>query len=357
MGWDAKRDRWNGYDSKEYNAVVSEYNELEEMKRLADRAQAKVEEGDEDDKDGGAKYEEETDMGRQQSTSTRNLRLREDTAKYLLNLDLDSAKYDPKTRSMVDSGATADQAAALVAEEGFMKASGDAAEFAKAQKYAWETQERGGKNKLHLQANPTSGEFLRKKELQEAETRKAAQKKALLDKYGTQEHLQNVPVVDAGITESERYVEYDERGKIKGASETVAKSKYPEDIFTNNHTTVWGSWWSNFQWGYACCHSTVKNSYCTGDAGKQAIEDSTKVRTGVAAIDASDTQPRIRELKIQEEAGSGTKNGESVPAIKKRTLEEMTGGITEAEIDEYRRKKQQADDPMAKMRINDEVVH
>ena len=32
--------------------------------------------------------------------SVRNLRVREDTAKYLLNLDLNSAYYDPKTRSM-----------------------------------------------------------------------------------------------------------------------------------------------------------------------------------------------------------------------------------------------------------------
>merc|ERR1712072_1541724 len=35
------------------------------------------------------------------STGTvRNLRIREDTAKYLLNLDLESAYYDPKSRSM-----------------------------------------------------------------------------------------------------------------------------------------------------------------------------------------------------------------------------------------------------------------
>ena len=30
----------------------------------------------------------------------RNLRIREDTAKYLRNLDPNSAHYDPKTRSM-----------------------------------------------------------------------------------------------------------------------------------------------------------------------------------------------------------------------------------------------------------------
>lgn len=34
------------------------------------------------------------------SGSVRNLRIREDTAKYLLNLDANSAHYDPKSRSM-----------------------------------------------------------------------------------------------------------------------------------------------------------------------------------------------------------------------------------------------------------------
>ncbi len=32
--------------------------------------------------------------------TVRNLRLREDTAKYLFNLDLQSAHYDPKTRTL-----------------------------------------------------------------------------------------------------------------------------------------------------------------------------------------------------------------------------------------------------------------
>ena len=34
--------------------------------------------------------------------TVRNLRLREDTAKYLLNLDEKSAAYNPKTRSMME---------------------------------------------------------------------------------------------------------------------------------------------------------------------------------------------------------------------------------------------------------------
>jgi hypothetical protein len=48
-------------------------------------------------------------------------------------------------------------------------------------------QERGDKNKLPLQANPTSGKIMRRNELREVDETKAARAKALADKYGTQE--------------------------------------------------------------------------------------------------------------------------------------------------------------------------
>lgn len=374
LGWDAKRDRWNGYDAEQYRNVTEEWEEFENLKKKLKGGEAegdgqKLLIGDHEQRPDGeeeeAKYAEESDMGRQQSTATRNLRIREDTAKYLLNLDLDSAKYDPKTRSMVDMGAQADQAAALVAEDNFMRASGDAAEFERAQQYAWESQERGDKNKTHLQANPTSGEYFRRKETEESHTKREAQRKMLLEKYGGEQHLQPSQLRDMAVVENERYVEYDETGAIKGAPKAEAKSKYPEDKFLNNHTSVWGSWWSNFQWGYACCHSTVKNSYCTGEDGKRAFEEAKQIRTGGVLEDV----PYMNATGLAED--NGTEIGEreepvenkkidgrlEAAAAKKRTLTEMKGGVSEEELEAYKRSRALTDDPMAKLLGTDELLH
>lgn len=56
---------------------------------------------------------------------------------------------------------------------------------------------------------------------------------------------------------------------------SIPRSKYEEDVFINNHTTVWGSWWKDHHWGYKCCKQTIRNSYCTGAAGIEAAEAST----------------------------------------------------------------------------------
>ncbi|KAJ0593607.1 putative pre-mRNA-splicing factor SLU7 [Helianthus annuus] len=41
---------------------------------------------------------------------------------------------------------------------------------------------------------------------------------------------------------------------------------HKENVYVNNHTEVWGSWWKDHQWGYKCCKQLLRNSYCTGEA-------------------------------------------------------------------------------------------
>ncbi|KAG5924175.1 mRNA splicing protein [Claviceps capensis] len=352
MGWDAKRDRWNGYDSKEYRNVVEDFNQMEELRKQSQKAQ-----NGEDDAEDGDKYAEENDMNKHQSTATRQLRIREDTAKYLLNLDLESAKYDPKTRSLVDAGATGGKAAELYAEEGFMRSSGEARDFETAQRYAWEAQERSGDTTQHLQANPTAGAFYRRKEQEETERMRAEREKELLGKYGG-ESQKPIPTAlrNMVVTESETYVEYDEAGLIKGAPRKAAKSKYPEDVLINNHTSVWGSWWSNFKWGYACCHSYVKNSYCTGEEGKAAWEAAERQRMGANLIEAATEGDGTQTQDEEEEEERGGKQEASDVNAKKRSRQEMLNGVSEAELDEYRRKRAAADDPMAKLLGQDQLL-
>ena len=183
----------------------------------------------------------------------------------------------------------------------------------------------------------------------------------LEDKYGIASAAMPSSLRDMALVESERYVEYDEKGAIKGAPKVVKKSKYPEDIMINNHTSVWGSWWSDFKWGYACCHSMTKNSYCTGEAGKAAFEEEAKLRTGGALIqdEAHQEQEAPKEItghkkgKVKEEMSL---NEPEKLAATKRTLDEMTGGVTEEDMEEYRRKRVAVNDPMAQFLGKDELL-
>ena len=63
---------------------------------------------DEENSEDEDKYVDDADMpgtkvDPKQRITVRNLRIREDVAKYLRNLDPNSAYYDPKTRSMRDN--------------------------------------------------------------------------------------------------------------------------------------------------------------------------------------------------------------------------------------------------------------
>lgn len=363
LGWDAKRDRWNGFDASEYREVIEDYEAVEAIRRQA----AKKENGEEEDEEGdedGDKYEAETDMGRKQATSTRNLRLREDTAKYLVNLDLESTKYDPKTRRMLEN--KGGDPNSLDADDGFAgKQSGDAGEFEKASTYAWETQERGDKDKIHIQANPTEAQLKRKRKAEEDIQKAEAKKKMLAEKYGVQDTStsnKTAQLAATGITSNERYVEYDERGRIKGEAEKKEKSMYPEDVYINNHTSVFGSWWKEGQWGYQCCHSVVKNSFCTGEEGKRAHEESEQFSRGLmiedTPVEVDGETAAAEEAREEKHIPNGVDRPEKqIQDESRRRMEELNaGGVTEAEMEKYRREKKNANDPMAKMLGKDELL-
>ncbi len=88
----------------------------------------------------------------------------------------------------------------------------------------------------------------------------------------------------------------------------------------NNHTAVWGSWYDagTSTWGYACCHSIIHVSYCSGKAGIDAAQAST-----AQALLASTAEPPEEETpKKVEQNYSKQRVGEGEVQLDKERLED-----------------------------------
>ena len=150
-----------------------------------------------------------------------------------------------------------------------------------------------------------------------------------------------------------------------------------QDVHPGNHTSVWGSFWHEGQWGYKCCYSFLKQAYCTGATGRDNFQ---------AVLAASTTTKAQEEELSKEEDEEATKKHKKkkkkkdkkkeedfetqvAKAMKKLDKEEKEADATkddrkrgynsleaqgsskaptEAEMEAYYRKRQRADDPMAK---------
>ncbi|CAK9824482.1 Pre-mRNA-splicing factor SLU7 [Anthophora retusa] len=333
MDYDGKRDRWAGYDPSQHRAIVEEYQKIEEAKRQMRAEKLNAEGNDEQDSDKDEdKYVDEVDMpgtkvDSKQRITVRNLRIREDTAKYLRNLDPNSAYYDPKTRSMRDNPYVGTEREVDYKGENFARFSGDTQRHANAQLFAWEAHERGVD--VHLLAEPTKLELLKQEYDKKRDELKDKARDSIINRYGGEEHLDALPS-SLLLAQTEQYVEYSRYGKIiKGQDRQVIRSKYEEDVYPNNHISVWGSYWHAGKWGYKCCHSFIKNSYCTGNAGKIAAE--------AAAIEVK----RIanEEQKYEEEKADSS-DEKSVSNDSSSDEEEKSKTIKKSKSSKKREKKQ-----------------
>lgn len=187
--------------------------------------------GDEssDNDDDEDKYVDDMDMvgtkvDASERYTVRNLRIREDTAKYLRNLDPNSAHYDPKTRSMRKNpyeGTGKSMEEVDYVGDNFIRISGDTVNHAKSTMFAWDAARKG--LDVHVLAEPTKLEALKS----EFETKKDAFKnemnKGILEKYGGEEHLE-APPRELLFSQTEDYVEYSRHGKVlNGEEQTIVR--------------------------------------------------------------------------------------------------------------------------------------
>ena len=100
--------------------------------------------------------------------------------------------------------------------------------------FAWEAYEHG--NDIHPLADPTKLEIMHKEFKVKKDDFQTDQKQSVLERYGGEEHL-DTPPKELLLAQTEEYVEYSRSGNVvKGQERAVAKSRYEEDVFTNNHT-------------------------------------------------------------------------------------------------------------------------
>ena len=85
------------------------------------------------------------------------------------------------------------------------------------------------------------------------------------------------------------------------------QSKYEEDVHINGHTSVWGSYFHRgaFRWGYADDHSLMRNTYCTGAAGRAANDEANELAAKtVAAAEARARDAEARAERLEEHCAS-----------------------------------------------------
>lgn len=408
LAFDAKRDQWLGYDPKEHAKTIARYDKIDEARKKlrmqevdkklqeaapaagadsnrkrtkkrqqsgADGADSGAAGGSESDSDSDSDSDDESEEdeefrdhdegpmftdrvarqggvgGAQMKTTVRNLRIREDTAKYLRNLNPNSAYYDPKTRSMRDNpNPELHPEDTTFAGDNVVRFTGDAQRLASAQLFAWEAYAKG--TDIHPLANPSQAEFLKT----QFEAKKAAlereKARKILDKYGGQAHLE-APSKELLLAQSEHYVEYARDGRVvKGLERAPVRSKYVEDARENNHTAVWGSWFDRAEhaWGYACCHAKVRKSYCTGEDGKRAVEDAAAVAMKTER-EAGEGQQMKQKTKL-EPTTTTVSGGES--GIRKRS--DMYGENVAPALDDRKLRKALRKAKKAKVKADAETT-
>ncbi|KAF5301514.1 hypothetical protein FQR65_LT08817 [Abscondita terminalis] len=234
----------------------------------------------------------------------------------------------------------------LYSGENFVRFTGDTQKHAKAQLFAWEAYEKGVD--VHLLAEPTKLELLQQEYDKKKDQFKSQVQKDVLERYGGEEHLQ-VPPKSLLMSQTEDYVEYSRSGKvIKGQEKQIVKSKYEEDVYINNHTSVWGSFWKGGQWGYKCCHSFIKNSYCLGEAGrlKEAINipviknEKEKVHESSEDSSTSSSSDNEQTEKTKRKSEKKKKKKMKRKEKKRKIKEEKKDGLTEALKAEEQSQKQ-----------------
>lgn len=403
LDFEGKHDRWNGYDVDNFKQVQNRYAKLEAARNAIkaekldsvlrqpkngdsrDHNSAIAADSDEDNLDDGSPRFGDgavvQETGGASKTTVRNLRIREDTAKYLYNLDLNSAYYDPKSRSMRgDPLPNVDPNDKDFLGDNFVRQSEDVSNLARVQLFNIRARD-AGRSMPHLQAEPSRAEAVFKQFESSKQKLHHKRNQKIIEKYGDASSHSKPDAAIQGVEETEAYVEYNNEGKIISKSKVIVPvSRYAEDVLDKNHTMVWGSYFKDNEWGYGCCYQLQRHSFCTGKEGREAAVETERemVRRTDEANERRDAKPLVdqwKQISRQREEHAAKANmppederGKRIQAENNARNDKSKGqntengskahdghvqlgicdAVTEQDLEQYRLQRHMADDPMAK---------
>ena len=136
------------------------------------------------------------------------------------------------------------------------------------------------------------------------------------------------------------------------------KSRYEEDVHIGNHSSVWGSYWEAGSWGFACCKSTIKASYCLKSKDDpEPAEDEPKLHRSSLVPDIIKTRRRSSDKGLDEEQSTPFRRCSLVPeAVKRRSVGDSelpppaappaeSDSSSDSSSDDERKKKKKAKTP------------
>lgn len=232
-----------------------------------------------------SKLENKT-RGMDAKMKTWNVRVREDTAKYLLNLDTESAFYDPKTRAMRENPFPDKKPGVdvIYAGDNVWKASGAVSSIAQSQLFAWDAASHGAD--VHLQANPTQAALMKEQFEQRKAAVKELQKKKLEETYGKGSNTSTVSSTASGeqiLQATEAFIEYGLDGQPIQVTKTKHLSIADSTMHVINlfgHSSCWGSFFDKetMRWGYACCKSLEYAIECVKSSEQQGQPQTKRIK-------------------------------------------------------------------------------
>ena len=322
LDYEGKRDRWNGYDPNSFNRIMHEYQKFEEekkrkkrdeMSKITDQNLKLKKMRDEDLEESVSSEDEEKllvndipeefreavkqmplgeDEDREMTDedvmaylvelrkdktknindipkkvlyrlcASKSLHVGADYSKYLINLALNSAYYDGKSRSMRENPNPGSQEIHSFKGDNYIRNTGDTLKLIELENFVKEANEKNKDLNLNNIAMPSQAELFHKYLNNTKERFRTNVLKKILSKYGGEEHLE-IPEDVKHLLSGGPDLDYVEDNQL---ARTMVKSIYPEDVFVNNHSSVWGSFYHDkFGWGYKCCLSFEKSSWCKGE--------------------------------------------------------------------------------------------